>query len=258
MSRSISICHIITVCVPSLTVLTLIAHRSEVQKRLVRFVGEHHQSVMPVVVPPSMLGCKCAVTLAAVLAASEPVPVAQLASMSHVTCCIREIDGAHTNDASLNIEWAALSKQASNIVQKRVRCFVHQQHLVSGATLAVVASPKMELVNGMFAASQLLRVHDYWEHILDMLPKAIALYLVVVVGPAPAAATACADVVIAATGLDPTDPDTIQMRRNLNGCWIDPDADPVQPWNSPIVVYTDDPLYDRPTMINDIVYSRPP
>lgn len=114
------------------------------------------------------LASKTAETLAATFQQVAPIGLSWLAAMSRTLFMIRECDNDSSNTKALNLEWASLSAQHSNVCQKRHYCYVHQLNMLAGRLL-IAGSPSNRsawLVSGYFNASHLLRNPGYFDDLV--------------------------------------------------------------------------------------------
>ncbi len=100
------------------------------------------------------------------------------ASTRKILIELRESDAA-TPNLACTADMDVKSKGFDTIIAVHQLCLIHQLYLCVGLIIDLVGGPNTPLVSLLFCASKVLRTPGYWEKLLDTVPCAVKLCLVV-------------------------------------------------------------------------------
>ena len=143
-------------------------------------VGDVEAEVVPYIIPSHTIANNDSNHIAQALRKWRPASRARLlnAAKRRILIEIRESDAAAPN-MNLIKDAEVRSREFDTIIAVHQLCLMHQLYLVVGLVIHLTGGSTIPLVSLLFCVSRVLRSPGYWSTMLEAVPRAVKICLVV-------------------------------------------------------------------------------
>ena len=143
-------------------------------------VGDVEAEVVPYIIPSHTIANNDSKHIAQALRKWRPASRARLlnAAKRRILIEIRESDAAAPN-MNLIKDAEVRSREFDTIIAVHQLCLMHQLYLVVGLVIHLTGGSTIPLVSLLFCVSRVLRSPGYWSTMLEAVPRAVKICLVV-------------------------------------------------------------------------------